>query len=256
MLESFMEDLLWEYPDDFFPRHGFKKESRQFTLSGAGRFDISFRDASKRLWVIEVKAVPIRLEVADQVYRYAQQLKEAHPDDAPIPAVVAPVINATVRDHFDRWGIEHFEISEATFRRVAGERGIDMGVEKPGTDAAASMRDRPSSHAKSSRLPYALDPLDPSFEGDPEFMERVRVAAGGEYVFTPLPLAHHGPAVKLQARNPSKVWPVHYVADGATLCDGRSTQMATPNMARARSVWKWVNVDRVTCRICERTMPP
>lgn len=126
MLESFMEDLLWRFPDDFFPRHGFKQATRQFTLSDGGRLDISFRDASQRLWVIEVKAVAIRTDAADQVIRYVEALRAAQPHDAPIPAVVAPLINATVRSHFDRWGIEYFEISEATFRRVANERGIAM----------------------------------------------------------------------------------------------------------------------------------
>ena len=123
MLESFMEDLLWKYPADFFPRHGFKQAARQFSLSEAGRLDISFRDATERLWVVEVKAIAISTEVADQVHRYAQKLREDHPQDPPIPAVVAPVINATVRDHFDRWAVEHFEIPEATFRLLAAEHG-------------------------------------------------------------------------------------------------------------------------------------
>jgi hypothetical protein len=136
MLESFMEDLLWKYPDDFFPGKGFKQADRQFTLPGAGRGDISFRDSTERLWVIEVKAVPIRTEVADQVYRYAEALRVAHPELALIPAVVAPVINATVRGHFDRWGVEHFEISEATFRRVAAEQG--MAAEPEQANAAGS----------------------------------------------------------------------------------------------------------------------
>src|SRR5207245_2802311 len=112
--------------------------ARQFTLSDAGRLDISFRDSSERLWVIEVKAVPIRTEVADQVYRYARKLRETHPQDPPIPAVVAPVINSTVRDHFDRWGIEYFEISKAVFRRVAEERGVEISAAAVEAHAVAS----------------------------------------------------------------------------------------------------------------------
>lgn len=161
MLESFMEDLLWKYPDDFFPRHGFKQAARQFTLSGAGRLDISFRDANDRLWVIEVKAVPIRLEVADQVYRYAQKLREAQPLDSPIPAVVAPVINQTVRDHFDKWGIEHFEIPEASFRRVATERGIAVEAEpSPSTMRTSVKRPKakpPGTDARSRLLEEISD---------------------------------------------------------------------------------------------------
>jgi hypothetical protein len=128
MLESFMEDLLWRFPDDFFVRRGhkFTQAVRQFTLSDGGRLDISFRDASERLWVIEVKAVPLRIGIADQVYRYAQQLRESRPNEILFPAVVAPVINSVVEEQLIRWSIEPFQISEAEFRRVADERGIAM----------------------------------------------------------------------------------------------------------------------------------
>lgn len=121
-----MEDLLWRYPDDFLPRYGFKPVARQFTLSDGGRLDVSFRDANDRLWVIEVKAVPIRYADAEQVHRYARQLREANPSDPPIPALVSPYINATVSETLVRWAIEPFEITEATFRRVATERGLEM----------------------------------------------------------------------------------------------------------------------------------
>ena len=153
-----MEDLLWRYPDDFFPGRGFKPVARQFTLSGAGRLDISFRDNLERLWVVEVKAVPVRTEVADQVYRYSQALRDAHPHDRPFPAVVAPVINATVREHFDRWGIEYYEISEAMFRRVATERGVEMESTEPTTTTAA-MAEGIQRGNRALSSPYVYKPL-------------------------------------------------------------------------------------------------
>jgi len=187
MLESFMEDLLWRFPDDFFPRLGFKQATRQFTLSDGGRLDISFRDATERLWVIEVKAVAIRTEVADQVYRYAQQLRAAQPHDMPIPAVVAPVINATVRDHFDRWGIEHFEISEATFRRVANERGIAIEREPaPATGPkTASTTTAPTTarlRAMSTEELLALRAATPRSELKLHYAIRRALRAGGYYI--------------------------------------------------------------------------
>lgn len=123
-----MEDLLWRFPDDFFARRGhrFTQATRQFTLSDGGRLDISFRDANNRLWVIEVKAVPLRIGAADQVYRYAQQLRDARPNEILFPAVVAPVINSVVEEQLIRWSIEPFQISEAEFRRVADERGVAL----------------------------------------------------------------------------------------------------------------------------------
>ena len=137
MLESFMEDLLWRYPDDFFPGRGFKPVKRQFTLSDGRRPDVSFRDKNERLWVIEVKAVPVRYADADQVHHYAEKLREANPSDPPIPALVAPYINSTVSETLVRWAIEPFEISEAAFRRVATERGVEMESTKPTTTTDA-----------------------------------------------------------------------------------------------------------------------
>lgn len=185
-----MEDLLWNFPDDFFPRHGFKQTARQFTLTEGGRLDISFRDASARLWVIEVKAVPIRTDVADQVYRYAQNLRESHPNDPPIPAVVSPIINATVRGHFDRWGIEHFEISEATFRRVANEKGIPIEQEPqtlaqptptPGESTAKTLS-APVLRAMSVEELLALRAATPRSELKLHYKIRVALRAHGYYI--------------------------------------------------------------------------
>ena len=229
MLEKDMEDLLWRYPDDFFPGRGFKPVERQFTLSGAGRLDISFRDNLERLWVIEVKAVAVRTEVADQVYRYAQSLREAHPHDRPFPAVVAPVINATVREHFDRWGIEYYEITEAMFRRVATERGVEIEPTELRADAGPP-----------DRAPVPRPPKEGTME----------------YALGALPKDYTGAAERFTERNPDRPWPVHYVADQQTICDGRSTQTLTQNQVRAHGRWRtYKSAVDVTCRLCLRRMP-
>ena len=227
MLESFMEDLLWEYPDEFWPGRGFKKERRQHSLSEAGRLDISFRDSNERLWVVEVKAVPIRIADADQVDRYARKLRENHPNDPPIPAVVAPVINSTVRENFDRWGIEHFEISEATFRRVATEKGISMEQE----------------------------PASPSSQLAP----RPRSAAAN---WTYVPLLVGRGAIDGQKANgtlwakPGKYY-VHYTDNPNRAYCGRQiggTDKVVATLTRLKTNWVWVDAP-VTCDGCLARMP-
>lgn len=119
-----MEELLARFPEDFFPGRGFVLEGRQRTLPSGGRLDITFRDPRGRLWVFEVKADAVQPTVADQLIGYFEDLRKREPDTLIIPAVVAPLINHTVCQMFDRAGIDHFEIHEAEFRRVAQEKGI------------------------------------------------------------------------------------------------------------------------------------
>ena len=44
MIELDMEDLIAEYPDDFFPTKGFKLKGRQQSFAEVGRFDLLFED--------------------------------------------------------------------------------------------------------------------------------------------------------------------------------------------------------------------
>jgi hypothetical protein len=232
MLESFMEDLLWEYPDEFWPGRGFKKERRQHSLSEAGRLDISFRDSHERLWVIEVKAVPVRIEIADQVHRYADKLRELNPHDRPIAAVVGPVIGASVRDSLNNWGVEWFEFSEAMFRRVANEKGISMEP-IPELDADALKSSRRAQPAQHASLSYVFEAIDASYEG-------------------------HAQGILVRTGEPGTVrgglpYPVHYVADQRSLC-GHDYSEPWPAATRLG-----VNVKPtsklLTCKICIRLQP-
>lgn len=124
MLESFMEELLWKYPDDFFPNHRFKQFKRQYTLPSGGRFDLAFHDVNQTLWVTEVKAVPLRIQVVNQVREYAIELgKLHHQGPPPISMVVAPVISPPIRAQLDYWGVDYAEIHEAKFFSVSNMHG-------------------------------------------------------------------------------------------------------------------------------------
>lgn len=128
MLEGFMEDLLWRFPDESFAKRGhtFTPAVRQFTLPDRGRLDIAFRDASERLWVLEVKAGRLPWGVIDQVHRYAQQLKQAHPKEIVVLAVVSPMITASQAQQLLYWDIESFQIAEIEFLHVAEANGIPI----------------------------------------------------------------------------------------------------------------------------------
>lgn len=194
-----MEDLLWRYPDDFFPGRGFKPVARQFTLSDGGRLDVSFRDKNERLWVIEVKAKPIRYADADQVHHYAEKLRETNPSDPPIPALVAPSINSTVHETLVRWAIEPFEISEATFRRVATERGVEM-EEAPTVVTEVSRRPQPPGSPKGQCSGKSATCSSYDATG----------GCNGGWMYKPLPVGYHGPMGGEKASG--EPWPLtHYM---------------------------------------------
>ena len=224
-----MEDLLWRYPDDFFVKRGhkFTPAAKQFTLSDGGRLDISFRDASERLWVVEVKAAPLRIGVADQVYGYWQRLKESRPNEILFPAVVAPVINSIVEEQLIRWGIESFQISEAEFRRVADERGISI-EQAPAVVSGASGRTTVPRQPKEGTMAYEFVPLDPDYEGA---------------------------VMRYQGRYPDRVWPVHWVSRGVTICDNCSTQTPTSHQLQQHAVYReYPSAADVTCKNCLKQM--
>jgi hypothetical protein len=224
-----MEDLLWRFPDDFFAKRGhrFTPAAKQFTLSDGGRLDISFRDASERLWVVEVKAAPLRIGVADQVYGYWQRLKESRPNEILFPAVVAPVINSIVEEQLIRWGIESFQISEAEFRRVATERGVEMESTEPTTTTDAMTEGiQRGTRALSSQATHAL------------------------YVYKEL--ASHEGAVTTITLNGTLFPVVHYTYDGKVALDNHNLRNVDKLTSLKRN---WVFVESApTCKRCVRKL--
>jgi hypothetical protein len=124
MREQQLEDLLAAYPDDFFPGRGFRLLGRQTPMSGVGRFDVLFEDHQQRKWLIELKAVPLKITDTDQVMRYYEELRQREPGTAFIPCFVAPHIPTPVRNYLDGKGIDHREITIAEFIRVAAANGV------------------------------------------------------------------------------------------------------------------------------------
>jgi Endonuclease NucS len=118
MLEREMEDLIAANPDHFFPRLGFVLKGRQQSFRGVGRFDLLFVDRHGMTILMELKAVPARYEVIDQVARYRDALV-AQGSTNILMWIVAPTIPPGMKDFLSHLGIEYTEIHEAEFGRAA-----------------------------------------------------------------------------------------------------------------------------------------
>jgi hypothetical protein len=129
MIERDMEDLIASYPDDFFPGRGFEIQGRQGVFAGVGRYDLLFQDRFKTMILMELKAVTAKYEVATQLAKYKDELRNRGENHI-LMWLVAPQVPHSVREFLDRIGIEYSEIHEVEFRRVAELRGISIASEK------------------------------------------------------------------------------------------------------------------------------
>jgi hypothetical protein len=118
MTEREMEDLIASHFAEFFPRRVLTLKGRQGVFAGIGRYDLLFEDQFKNSFVMELKAVPAKLEVGEQLVKYKQALEEKGEKNV-IMWLVAPIVPKHVADFLDRFGVEHSEIHEAEFRQIA-----------------------------------------------------------------------------------------------------------------------------------------
>lgn len=121
MHEKEMEDLIAAHPSEFFPRRQLKLRGRQESFSGVGRFDLLFRDKYSDI-LMELKAVALRGEDAQQVKKYYDELKRKGCKKIEM-WLVAPSVPRLVREFLDEIGIQFIEIHEGEFRLVAERHG-------------------------------------------------------------------------------------------------------------------------------------
>lgn len=143
MIEREMEDLISSFPDDFFPGRGFQLMGRQQPFEGVGRFDLLFEDRFKTKILMELKAVPAKYEVASQLAKYMDEMRNRGEQHI-LMWLVAPQVPNSVRQFLDRIGIEYSELHEVEFRRVAERHGIPFAVQESSAmqNAAASASDQ------------------------------------------------------------------------------------------------------------------
>src|SRR5258708_6091793 len=118
MLERDMEDMIAQFPEDFFAGHGFVLAGRQHVFPGIGRFDLMFVDRFHTKVLMELKAVTAKYENATQLAKYKDAL-EAQGENGVLMWLVAPSVPGAVREFLDRIGIEYTELHEVQLRRVA-----------------------------------------------------------------------------------------------------------------------------------------
>ncbi len=125
MLEREMEDLIANHPDHFFPRHGFILKGRQQSFRGVGRFDLLFTDRYGMDVLMELKAVPAKYDVIDQVARYRDALVDMGSTRI-IMWLVAPTIPKSMCEFLSHLGIEYTEIHPSEFSRIAKITGYTL----------------------------------------------------------------------------------------------------------------------------------
>jgi hypothetical protein len=141
MSERDMEDLIADHPDDFFPDKGLQLLGRLQSFAGVGRFDLLFEDRFNTKILMELKAVPAKYEVATQLAKYKNELRnrgEIHI----LMWLVAPHIPHSVREFLDRIGIEYTEIHVPEFRRIAERHGKTIHSEVPGLHSTSTVSRR------------------------------------------------------------------------------------------------------------------
>jgi hypothetical protein len=164
VLEKDMEDLLAQFPEDFFPRNGLVFRARQQSLSDVGRFDLLFEDSHGSTILMEIKARTLKYNDATQVANYRDELRRRGHEKV-FMWLVATHIPQSVREFLDDKGIEYTEIHVAEFRRVAEHHDLSIAREddkpEPRRWIPARRPIRPVQH-RSSRV------VGPSLEFRPQ----------------------------------------------------------------------------------------
>lgn len=118
MLEKDIENLIALYPDEFFPKSGFKLIGQQIKL-GNKYADIIFEDKVKRKIIVEVKRGILSRDAAGQVMEYYGLLKEKNPDDIIELVLCANIIPPERKRFLEISGIECKELGIKLINEVA-----------------------------------------------------------------------------------------------------------------------------------------
>ncbi len=118
MLEKDIENLIAQYPNEFFPKSGFKLIGQQVRL-GNKYADIIFQDRFKRKVIVEVKRGILTRDAAGQVMEYYGLLKETNPDDIIELVLCANIIPPERKRFLEISGIDCKELGIALINKIA-----------------------------------------------------------------------------------------------------------------------------------------
>ena len=118
MLEKDIENLLANYPDEFFPKAGFALQGQQVRL-GKCRADILFKDKYDRTIIIEVKKGILSRDASGQILEYYGLLKQDYFNTIIELILCANVIPSERRMFLENNGIECKELGIGLITSVA-----------------------------------------------------------------------------------------------------------------------------------------
>jgi hypothetical protein len=144
MLEKDIENLIASFPDEFFPKSGFKLVGQQVRL-GNKYADIIFQDQFDRKIIVEVKRGILSRDAAGQVMEYYGLLKEINPNEIIELVLCANVIPPERKRFLEISGIDCVELGINHINKIANKYSYefikstnklktDTGVEIPLTD--------------------------------------------------------------------------------------------------------------------------
>lgn len=141
--ERHMEELIANFPDDFFPGRNFVLQGRQRSFVGVGRFDLLFQDGHATNILMELKKRPAKYEDATQLAKYKDELVRLGQKRI-LMWLVAPHIPNSVREFLDHIGIEYTEIHVAHFRQIAERHEVKLTEESSPSEEPTSRTRRTS----------------------------------------------------------------------------------------------------------------
>ena len=118
MLEKDIENLIALYPEEFFPKEGFKLKGQQVNL-GRCRADIVFTDKYSRTIIVEVKRGTLTRDAAGQILEYYGILKQQNSEQIIELILCANTIPPERRISLERYGIDCKELDTSLILKVA-----------------------------------------------------------------------------------------------------------------------------------------
>ena len=118
MLEKEMEDLIANYPDDFFPGKHLELVEKQKRILDVGEFNIFFRDESGEKVLIKIITRAARIGDSAQWSHYKENLKKFGYENMDV-WLIALHISPDMKRSFDQIGMVSFEIGESKLQQVS-----------------------------------------------------------------------------------------------------------------------------------------
>jgi hypothetical protein len=131
VLEKDIENLIAQYPDEFFPNSGFSLKGQQVKL-GRCYADIVFKDKYSRTIIIEVKRGILSRDASGQIIEYYGLLKQEYPNEIIELILCANVIPHERKIFLENVGIECKELGFSLVTNLAkkyGYRFLDTKAE-------------------------------------------------------------------------------------------------------------------------------